>query len=262
MDRRLLMEILEDVKEGKLAPHEAALHLRRIQTEDLGYASVDHHRAVRLGFPEVIFGQGKTAEQIIGIMRSLQARQDVVLCTRVDPEKAGRVVAEIPGLDYNAVAGTLLYVRDHVKNQGRGTILVVCAGSSDLPVAEEAKVTAQALGNEVETLYDVGVAGIHRLLNHQEKLRSAEVIVVVAGMEGALPSVVGGLVDRPVIAVPTSVGYGASFGGIAALLGMLNSCAPGVVVVNIDNGFGAAYAAGIMNRRRYEWEAERRPSKR
>ncbi len=262
MDRRLLMEILEDVKLGNLAPEKAALRLRDLQTEELGYASVDHHRAVRLGFPEVIFGQGKTAEQIIGIMKSLQARQDVVLCTRVDREKAGRVVAEIPGLDYNATAGTLLFVRDRVRIQGRGAILVVCAGSSDLPVAEEAKVTARALGNGVETLYDVGVAGIHRLLDHRKKLRSAEVIVVVAGMEGALPSVVGGLVDRPVIAVPTSVGYGAAFGGVAALLGMLNSCAPGVVVVNIDNGFGAAYAAAIMNRRRDEEEDGRGELKR
>lgn len=251
------MEILEDVKAGKLSPQEAGLLLRDLETEDLGYASVDHHRAVRLGFPEVIFGQGKTAEQIVGIMRSLKARQDVVLCTRVDRDKALRIGAEVPGLDYNSTAGTLLFVRDRVKVEGRGTILVVCAGSSDLPVAEEARVTAYALGNEVETLYDVGVAGIHRLLHHNRKLRAAEVLVVVAGMEGALPSVVGGLVDRPVIAVPTSVGYGAAFGGIAALLGMLNSCAPGVVVVNIDNGFGAAYAASIINRRWDEGASDR-----
>lgn len=250
MNRRLLMEILEDVKAGNLSPEEAGLQLRDLQTEELGYASVDHHRALRLGFPEVIFGEGKTAEQIIGIMGSLQTRQDVVLCTRVEAGKALHVMAEVPELDHNPTARTLLYVRDRVRIEGRGTILVVCAGSSDLPVAEEARVTAHALGNDVDTLYDVGVAGIHRLLHHGKKLRSAEVIVVVAGMEGALPSVVGGLVDRPVIAVPTSVGYGAAFGGIAALLGMLNSCAPGVTVVNIDNGFGAAYAAGIINRRR------------
>jgi pyridinium-3,5-biscarboxylic acid mononucleotide synthase len=250
LDRRKLTEILERVRDGRISPEEAGLLFQDLQTEDLGYASVDHHRAVRLGFPEVIFGQGKTADQIVGIMRSLQAKQDAVLVTRVDDAKAEEILRQIPELSHNHAARTLVFARDAIPIQGRGTVLVVCAGSSDLPVAEEARVTAEVLGNRVETLYDVGIAGIHRLLNHNHQLRSAEVIIAVAGMEGALPSVIGGLVDRPVIAVPTSIGYGAAFGGIAALLGMLNSCAPGVVVVNIDNGFGAAYAATIINRDR------------
>ena len=250
LDRRRLNEILLQVKDGRLAPEEASLLFQDLQTEDLGYAAVDHHRAVRLGFPEVIFGEGKTVEQILGIFNSLRAKQDVVLITRVDDGKARDILAEAPELQHHPQARTLLYARGERAVQGTGTILVVCAGSSDLAVAEEARITAEALGNNVEPLYDVGVAGIHRLLRHNRKLRDASVIIAVAGMEGALPSVVAGLVDRPVIAVPTSVGYGAAFGGIAALLAMLNSCAPGVVVVNIDNGFGAAYAASIMNRPR------------
>lgn len=248
VDRDRLNTILQDVRDGKLSPEEASLLFQDLQTEDLGYASVDHHRAVRLGFPEVVFGQGKTAQQIVGIVKSLRKRQNTVLVTKVDEHKAHRILEEVPELRHNPDARTLVYSRGEREIKGAGTILVVCAGSSDLPVAEEAKVTAEALGNRVASLYDVGVAGIHRLLMNNHKLREASVIIAVAGMEGALPSVIGGLVDRPVIAVPTSVGYGASFGGIAALLGMLNSCAPGVVVVNIDNGFGAAYAAAIMNR--------------
>ncbi len=250
MDRRKLREILQGVRDRRMSTDEASLLFQDLHTEELGYASVDHHRAVRLGFPEVIFGEGKTVVQIVGILRSLQARQDTVLATRVDDSKAREILPQIPELNHNSVARTLVYSRKEIPIQGRGTVLVVCAGSSDLPVAEEAKVTAEVLGNHVHTLYDVGVAGIHRLLTHSRELRSAEVIIAVAGMEGALPSVIGGLVDRPVIAVPTSVGYGAAFGGVAALLGMLNSCAPGVVVVNIDNGFGAAYAATAINRER------------
>jgi pyridinium-3,5-biscarboxylic acid mononucleotide synthase len=248
LDRSRLYHILNEVKEGLLQPEEAAKLFEELRTEELGYASVDHHRALRLGFPEVIFGQGKSAEQIIGIFGSIRERQDVVLITRTDEEKAEAVMRECPELDYNPLGRTLLWSRGEISVKGKGTILVVAAGTSDLPVAEEAKVTAYALGNVVESLYDVGVAGIHRLLENGAKLRAASVIIAVAGMEGALPSVIGGLVDRPVIAVPTSIGYGAAFGGIAALLGMLNSCAPGVVVVNIDNGFGAAYAAGVINR--------------
>ena len=248
MDRRRTIRILEDVRAGLLTPEEASRVFQDLQTEDLGFASVDHHRALRLGFPEVIFGEGKTVEQIVAILQSLKTRQDTVLVTRISDEKADQILKEIPDLNHNPVAGTLLYSSGEIPIQGRGTVLVVCAGSSDMPVAEEAKVTAYALGNKVETLCDVGVAGIHRLLANNDRLRASSVIIAVAGMEGALPSVIGGLVDRPVIAVPTSVGYGASFGGIAALLAMLNSCAPGVVVVNIDNGFGAAYAATIMNR--------------
>ena len=235
-------------KRAACSPRRQAACFKTFRPRNLGFACVDHHRAVRLGFPEVIFGQGKTVEQIIGIFKSLQARQDTVLITRVDGDKAREILKETSGLEHNAEARTLLYSSKKKKAVGRGTVLVVCAGSSDIPVAEEAKVTAYALGNRVDTLYDVGVAGIHRLLSNNKKLRSASVIIAVAGMEGALPSVIGGLVDRPVIAVPTSIGYGASFGGIAALLGMLNSCAPGVVVVNIDNGFGAAYAATMINR--------------
>ncbi len=249
VDRQKVRQVLEQVRVGELEPEEAARIFEDLQTEDLGYASVDHHRALRLGFPEVIFGEGKTSDQVLGIFRSLQERQDTILVTRVDTDKADRIVREAPELDYSPVARTLLYTRKEVEIRGRGPILVVAAGTSDLPVAEEAVVTAGVLGNRVERLFDVGIAGIHRLLNHNDKLRAAAVIIAVAGMEGALPSVIGGLVDRPVIAVPTSIGYGAAFGGLAALLGMLNSCAPGVVVVNIDNGFGAAYAATIMNRR-------------
>lgn len=248
MNRETLMEILQEVRAGTMEPEAAARRFEDLQTEELGYAAVDHHRTVRLGFPEVIFGQGKTVEQISGIFESLRARQETVLITRVGPAKAEPLLARFPDLDHNATAGTLLWSRSEIEVKRPGIVLVVAAGTSDLPVAEEAKVTACALGNRVDTLYDVGVAGIHRLLTHNRKLRDAAVIIVVAGMEGALPSVVGGLVDRPVIAVPTSIGYGAAFGGIAALLAMLNSCAPGVVVVNIDNGFGAAYAATTMNR--------------
>jgi pyridinium-3,5-biscarboxylic acid mononucleotide synthase len=248
LDRNRLAEILSDMKEGRLSIEAASLLFQELETEDLGYASLDHHRAVRLGFPEVVFGEGKTVEQIVGIVKSLQARQDTVLVTRVQTEKVPGILQEIPELQHNPQARTLLYTAGEIQMVGQGSVLIVCAGSSDIPVAEEAKVSAYALGNLVETLYDVGVAGIHRVLNHGGKLRSAAVIIVVAGMEGALPSVVGGLVDRPVIAVPTSVGYGTSFEGIAALLGMLNSCAPGLVVVNIDNGFGAAYAATRINR--------------
>jgi NCAIR mutase (PurE)-related protein len=242
------MEILEDVRAGRVTPADAAAAFRDLETEHLGYASVDHHRAVRIGFPEVIFGQGKSVAQILGIFKSLKERQDVVLITRVDDDKAAGVLREFPELEHNPAARTLLWSKDAIDIRGKGTVLVVAAGTSDLPVAEEAAVTARAMGNETETLYDVGIAGIHRLLEHSGKLRSASVIIAAAGMEGALPSVIGGLVDRPVIAVPTSIGYGASFGGIAALLGMLNSCAPGVTVVNIDNGFGAAYAATLINR--------------
>jgi pyridinium-3,5-biscarboxylic acid mononucleotide synthase len=250
LDRRKLTEILQGVRDRRVSPEEASLLFQDLHTEELGYASVDHHRAIRLGFPEVIFGQGKTVAQIVGILRSLQARQDTVLVTRVDDSKAEEILRQIPELTHDPVSRTLVYTRKEIAIEGRGTVLVVCAGSSDLPVAEEARVTAEVLGNRVDTLYDVGVAGIHRLLNRNRQLRSAEVIIAVAGMEGALPSVIGGLVDRPIIAVPTSIGYGAAFHGIAALLGMLNSCAPGVVVVNIDNGFGAAYAATTINRDR------------
>jgi NCAIR mutase (PurE)-related protein len=248
LDRQKLLKLLTDIKEGRLSPEQASVLFQDLQTEDLGYATIDHHRALRLGFPEVIYGEAKTVDQIIGIFRSLQTRQDTVLITRVQDEKAREIIREIPELQYNPQARTLLYTACEIQVQGRGTVLVVCAGSSDIPVSEEAKVAAYAMGNRVESLCDVGIAGIHRILTNSQKLRAASVIIAVAGMEGALPSVIAGLVDRPVIGVPTSVGYGASFGGIAALLAMLNSCAAGLVVVNIDNGFGAAYAATLINR--------------
>ncbi len=213
------------------------------ERKDLDYATVDTEREARTGVAEVVFGQGKSTQQITGILERLtEAGQDTIV-TRLDPDKA----EGLPGL-YHPVARVLVHAINPWTDRGRGEILVICAGTSDLPVAEEAAVVAEALGNRVRRITDVGVAGIHRLLRHTESLREARVLVVVAGMEGALPSVVAGLTDRPVIAVPTSVGYGASFGGVAALLGMLNSCASGVSVVNIDNGFGAAYQATLINR--------------
>jgi hypothetical protein len=248
VNREKILQILKDVEAGLTQPEAAARLFEDLHTDDLGYASVDHHRSVRIGFPEVVFGEGKTSDQIVGIVKSLMTRQDRVLVTRVDELKAAAVLKELPMLEHNSVARTVFWKKEEIRPGGRGTVLVVAAGTSDLPVAEEAKVTAEALGNQTDSLYDVGIAGMHRLLEHRGRLRDASVIVVVAGMEGALPSVVGGLIDRPIIAVPTSVGYGASFGGLAALLGMLSSCAPGVVVVNIDNGFGAAYAATMINR--------------
>lgn len=248
MDLKSLSRVLEQVRDGELTVDSACEIFKKLHIEELGFASLDHHRAIRLGFPEVIYGEGKTSGQITGIFRSLIQRQDTVLATRVDADKSVRVMESVAELDYNPLARTLLYRKSKRVVSSGGLILVLAAGTSDLPVAEEARVTVEAFGFNVETIYDVGIAGIHRLLRHFDKLREASVIIVVAGMEGALPSVVGGLVDRPVIATPTSVGYGASFGGIAALLGMLNSCAPGVVVVNIDNGFGAAYAACTMIR--------------
>jgi len=247
MDEEMLKEILEAFREGRLDLAATLERLRTLPFEDLGFARVDHHRALRRGFPEVIFGEGKSAEQIVGIMKALLAQGAKVLVTRVDGAKAAAIRQEIPGAVYHEVARALTVRQEEIPGKGRGTIMVVAAGTSDIPVAEEAAVTADVMGNEVERLYDVGVAGLHRLLDHLQRLRRASVFVVVAGLEGALPSVVGGLVDKPIIAVPTSIGYGASFHGVAALLAMLNSCAPGVGVVNIDNGFGAGYLASLIN---------------
>lgn len=243
-----LQELLQAIAGGTLSPEQGVERLRHLPFEDLGFAQVDHHRQLRQGQPEVIFGQGKTVEQIGRIMEAMVARGSNVLVTRLEEMRAVELLAVYPRSIYHADARCLILEISQKQEQGRGTILIVAAGTSDLPVASEALVTARFMGNRAELLCDVGVAGIHRLLSRMELLRSATVLIVVAGMEGALPSVVGGLVDRPVIAVPTSVGYGASFGGIAALLGMLNSCASGVTVVNIDNGFGAACAASLMNR--------------
>lgn len=243
-----LKELLDSVKQGTIAVDEALGQLRHFPSQDLGCAQVDHHRELRQGMPEVVFGEGKTTEQIERIMGAMADKGSNVLVTRLAAEKAGELATLFSAATYHAEARCLTLEQRPVEQRGRGTILVLSAGTSDIPVASEALVTARFLGNKVEHLYDVGVAGIHRLLARRELLCSASVLIVVAGMEGALPSVVGGLVDKPVIAVPTSIGYGASFGGIAALLGMLNSCAAGVTVVNIDNGFGAASAASLINR--------------
>jgi len=249
MDTKLLEQLLEEVRAGRLSIAEAMERLRHLPFENLGFARVDHHRALRQGFPEVVFAQGKDLDQLKGILGSLSTRSEQILMTRLDPDKASALLSEFPEATYHPASQVLTWSRGEVPERGRGVIVVISAGTSDIPVAEEAALTARIMGHRVETLYDCGVAGLHRLLAHQPLFSQATVFVVVAGMEGALPSVVGGLVDRPVIAVPTSVGYGASFGGLAALLAMLNSCANGVAVVNIDNGFGAGYLAALVNRR-------------
>jgi len=240
--------LLADVSAGRLTPADALEQLRHFPSEQLPFASIDHHRALRQGQPEVVFCAGKTAEQVLAICERLAAASGSFLGTRASAEQAAALRARFPRLEWHAQARTVFLPPDpRPATTGRGTVLVVCAGTSDLPVAEEAAVAAEAFGNRVDRMADVGVAGIHRLMAQGARLREAAVVIVVAGMEGALPSVVGGLVGVPVIAVPTSVGYGASFGGVAALLGMLNSCAAGVTVVNIDNGFGAAAAATRIN---------------
>jgi NCAIR mutase (PurE)-related protein len=249
MDHHILEQLLAEVRDGKLPVAEALARLKTLPFEDLGFARVDHHRALRQGFPEVVFAQGKSLEQIRAILTSLAARTDRVLVTRLDPGQAAALLPDFPAARYYPDSRVLTLVRGEIPERGRGLICVISAGTSDIPVAEEAALTARIMGHRVETLYDCGVAGLHRLLAHQSLFAEASVFVVVAGMEGALPSVVGGLVDRPVIAVPTSIGYGASFGGLAALLGMLNSCATGVAVVNIDNGFGAGCLAAMINRK-------------
>lgn len=243
-----LKELLHDVKLGVTSVDNAIERLRHFPFQDLDCARIDHHRELRQGMPEVIFGEGKSVDQIISIMTAMMEAGSNILVTRLSPEKAMALTMTFSTAVYHERARCLTLAQSPLETRGRGTILVVSAGTSDITVADEALVTARYLGNQADHLYDVGVAGIHRLLAHREQLCAASVVIVVAGMEGALPSVVGGLVNRPVIAVPTSIGYGASFGGIAALLGMLNSCAAGVTVVNIDNGFGAACAASLINR--------------
>lgn len=247
MNSQELKKLFEQVKRGKVAPDEAVQKLRHMPFEDLGFAKVDHHRALRVGMPEVIFGPGKAPAHLAEIFARLAERGNNVLATRVTPEQVRAVRKKVRRAEHEETARALV-LRQKDEKVGKGTIVVVSAGTSDVPVAEEAAVTASLMGNDVERIYDVGVAGIHRLLAHKEQLAHARVLVVCAGMEGALPSVVGGLVGVPVIAVPTSVGYGASFGGLTALLGMMNSCASNVTVVNIDNGFGAAYVASMINR--------------
>lgn len=244
----LLKELLDSVRSGAVAVDDAMAQLRELPFQDVGCAHVDHHRELRLGIPEVIYGEGKSSEQIVRIMTAMGGKGSNILVTRLAEGKAASVMEVFPVAVYHAEARCLTLEQKTPVQTGRGEIMVVSAGTSDIPVAAEAEVTARFLGNRTSRLCDVGVAGIHRLLARRSELGRAAVIIVVAGMEGALPSVVAGLVDKPVIAVPTSVGYGASFGGIAALLGMLNSCAAGVTVVNIDNGFGAACAANLINR--------------
>jgi len=244
-----LQSLLEEVRAGRTGTADAARRVLDAMSaapfEDLGFARVDTHRHLRQGFPEVVLGLGKTASQIAAIAGSIAGRGHSLLVTRATPEAYAAVRAVVPDAVYSETARAIVASRGEIR-AGTGTVLVVCAGTSDLPVAEEAAVTAEVMGSTVERLYDVGVAGLHRLLSEHERLRAARVLIVVAGMEGALPSVIAGLVEAPVIAVPTSIGYGASFGGIAALLGMLNSCANGVAVVNIDNGFGAACVAAAI----------------
>ena len=239
--------LLESVQGGTVAIEDAMERLRTLPYETVGnFAHLDQHRSLRCGFPEVVFGQGKTSEQVVQIVQRLSERNDRVLVTRVTPEMSAEVLLQVPDMHYDASARILVLDKNADREKKPG-VYVLTAGTADIPVAEEAALTADLMGNAVERLYDVGVAGIHRLLNQVERLRSARVVVVVAGMDGALPSVVGGLVSVPVIAVPTSVGYGASFNGLAALLTMLNSCATGVAVVNIDNGFGAGVMASRIN---------------
>jgi len=247
MDQEQLRTLFEQVRDGAMDIDGAMVRMRHMPFEDLGFAKIDHHRALRHGIPEVVFAKGKTAEQVVAIAGKLLENAHNVLITRADGECAAAVTAALAGAEYAPLSGTIRFWRDRTVH-GKGRIAVVCAGTSDMPVAEEARITAEVMGNEVETIYDIGVAGIHRLMSNRERLSEARVIVVCAGMEGALPSAVGGLVSCPVIAVPTSVGYGASFHGLAALLGMLNSCASNVTVVNIDNGFGAGYVASLINR--------------
>jgi hypothetical protein len=246
MDAENIRKLLESVRAGQTSAEDAFARLKDLPYEDLGFARVDTHRALRKGFPEVIFCPGKTTAQIVAIFERLAKHGGRVMAARMPPDEARAVRRKFPKAVYHPEA-RILVLGGNAPQSGKGTVLVVSAGTADIPVAEEAAVTAETLGSTVERLFDVGVAGIHRLIDRRETLFSANVLVVVAGMDGALPSVVGGLVSRPVIAVPTSVGYGASFGGIAALLTMLNSCAPGVTVVNIDNGFGGGYTAHLIN---------------
>jgi NCAIR mutase (PurE)-related protein len=242
-----IKKLFQKVQAGKLSPDDALAELRHLPFEDLGFAKVDHHRAVRAGMPEIILGEGKTPGQVAQIFARLAEHGTNVLVTRATPKQFAAVQEIAPKAEYREL-GRCIVLRQDRKRYGKGTIAVVSAGTSDIPVAEEAVATAEAMGNAVTHLYDVGVAGLHRLLAHRGDLTRARVVIVCAGMEGALPSVVGGLLRVPVIAVPTSIGYGASFKGLAALLGMLNSCASNVSVVNIDNGFGAGYVASMINR--------------
>lgn len=247
MNQDNLIKVLGMVAKGSLSIDKAVEQLKDISFEDIDFAHIDHHRSLRKGFPEVIFGQGKTSKQIIGIMEKMIIYEDIILVTRIEQEKAHKITSVFKDAQYFKGANFLWLKKKEPKITGSGTILILSAGTSDIPVAQEALLTAKAMGNMVDSIYDVGVAGIHRLFAHEEQISNAAVIVVVAGMEGALPSVVAGMVKAPVIAVPTSIGYGTSFGGMTALLGMLNSCSSNIAVVNIDNGFGAGFMASSIN---------------
>ncbi len=256
MTEGAIRKILESVAAGTVTAAAAMRELRELPFQDLGFAKLDGHRTLRRGVPEVVFGEGKTAAQIIAIGKSVVASGSNLIVTRLAPDKARAVKKTLRAMTYHPEAALGAIVKERPRPRGHGEIMIISAGTSDIPVAEEAAICAELFGNRVARLYDVGVAGIHRLTANLEAVRRASVLIVVAGMEGALPSVVAGLLDKPVVAVPTSVGYGTAFGGIAALLGMLNSCASGVTVVNIDNGFGAAIAATLMNRVGIERDAE------
>ncbi len=246
MNAEHLRHLIESHSRGEVSTEDVLSRLKSLSVENLGYAKLDHHRRIRNGYPEVIYGEGKTPEQAAEIFRRLAERNPNVLCTRATDEIARAILDIAPGAEYHKIC-RIVEIRRHTE-EGIGLVVVATGGTSDIPVAEEASVALESFGSKVERLYDVGVAGIHRLLSHTDMVRKANCVIAVAGMEGALPSVVGGLVDVPVIAVPTSVGYGASFGGLAALLAMLNSCASGISVVNIGNGFGAAYQADMINK--------------
>src|SRR5437764_4711905 len=246
MDAATLRKLMQDVKNGKISPDDAVSRLRHLPFEDLGFANIDHHRRLRVGMPEVIFSRGKTPQQVAGIFTRLAAKGSNVLATKADAAHFRAVKKALRKTEYHELAQAIVLKQDATK-YGKGTIAVISAGTSDIPVADEALITADVMGNEVAHVYDVGVAGIHRLLANKTVLEKARVVIACAGMEGALPSVVGGLVGVPVIAVPTSIGYRAAFKGLAALLGMLNSCASNVSVVNIDKGFGGGYVASLMN---------------
>ncbi len=248
MNLNSLDKILTSVASGKTTVDDAIVSLKYLSFEDIEYAHIDHHRSLRKGFPEVIFGQGKTSDQIIGILEKMMLQENIILITRINNYLAEKVISHFPDIEYHEDANMAVWKKHEIAMQGKGTIVVLSAGTSDIPVAKEACLTAKYMGNNVESIFDVGVAGIHRLFDHKKLIDKATVLVVVAGMEGALPSVVAGMVSKPVIAVPTSIGYGVNLGGLTALFAMLNSCSSNIAVVNIDNGFGAGYMASVINR--------------
>lgn len=248
MNIELLNKLLHSVASGNISVKKAAEKLKHISFEDITYAHIDHNRSLRKGFPEVIFGQGKTSDQIIGILGKMISQENIILITRISRHNADKVISHFPEVEYCEDANMVVWKKHEIPIHGKGTIVVISAGTSDIPVAREAYLTAKYMGNKVESIFDVGVAGIHRLFHYKKLINKASVLVVVAGMEGALPSVIAGMVNSPVIAVPTSIGYGVNLGGLTALFAMLNSCSSNIAVVNIDNGFGAGYMASAINK--------------